>query len=320
MPEQKEQPAQELYSLDRKYRPRTFDEVVGNELTVRSLKTVLSKPAKPHSYLFVGPSGCGKTTLARIVARELGCDASDYREFDSASYRGIEAIRQLRNEAKLKPLTRGGVKAYLLDEAHQLTRDAQNSLLKLLEEGPRHAYFLLATTDPDKLIGTIKTRCVHVEVRALNRARIVSLLKRVRKAEGFNIDDEALGEIGRVCNGSARQALVILDQVCEIDDPDEQFDAIAEAAGSEYQVIELCRALMKGEKWAYVQKLLKGIQGDPETVRRQIMGYFNSVMLNDEKPSLHTEQVADLFTESFFYSGHLGLTLSCRAATRVGRE
>lgn len=291
---------------------------MGNTVVVRSLRAMLKKPGKPHSILFTGISGGGKTTLARIVAHELGCEAADYKEMDSASYRGIDAIRRLRQEAKLKPMS-GGVKVYLLDEAHQLTGDAQNALLKLLEEGPRFAYFLLATTDPDKLKETIKTRCAQYEVQALKRNQIKGLLQTICKAEKITtIDDEALMEIGRVCQGSARRSIKILEQVCGIEDQDEQWDAIIEAAGDEFQVIELCRALAKGQSWKFIRGILKGIHGEPETIRRQIGGYFDSVILNEADPQREAE-IAGWFTESFFHSGHLGLTIACFMASRIDK-
>ncbi len=141
--------------LDLKHRPKSFDRIIGNEDTVEALESYLTKKDLNHSFLFTGPSGTGKTTLARIVAGELGCEGMDFTEMNSADFRGIDTIRNIRQQMVFPPME-GKNRGWLLDEAHKLSNDAMNSLLKPLEEPPNHVYFFLATTEPQKLITTIR--------------------------------------------------------------------------------------------------------------------------------------------------------------------
>lgn len=297
-----------------KYRPKNLDSFVGNNVMLRSLQDVLSKKSRPHSFLFYGPSGCGKTTLARILATELGCSARDFHEMNSANYRGIDSIRELINKASLRPWE-GEVVVYLLDEAHMLTKDAQNAVLKLLEEPPAHCYFALCTTDPEKLLKTIHTRCAQFGVTALGRRHIVDHLKKVYSTETkLDPAPDLIQAITRASNGSMRAALIILDQVIDIDDIDEAIDAVHEAAGSEKLVIDLCRALAKNPEWVEIAKMLSNLQGEPETTRYAVLGYFNSVALKAKDPWAALVCIKH-FSQSFMYSGKAGLTMACWKAT-----
>ncbi|KKL10376.1 hypothetical protein LCGC14_2556470, partial [marine sediment metagenome] len=215
------------------HRPSDFSTFVGNESTIQSLKSVLDRE-KGHVKVFLlqGPSGCGKTTLARIIRNYLGCSEHDFFEYNMANTRGIDTIRGLVGNAKYAPL-KGGVRIYLLDECHKLTTDAQNALLKILEDTPDHVRFILCTTEPEKLINTIKTRCSTFQVSSLQRAKIITLLKGVCEKEEAEFPDKHYKEIARVCDGSPRKALSILDQIMDIPDDDKAFDAILSATVSE---------------------------------------------------------------------------------------
>ena len=310
-------PSEPYQPLHLKYRPQALDDVVGNSITVKSLRATLARPGRPHAYLFTGPSGCGKTTLARIVARELGAEGRDFTEMNSASYRGIDSARNLI--ANSSRSTWGGkASAYLLDEIHQLTGQAEDALLKLLEEPPPHVYYLLATTEPEQLKATLKSRCAHFVVQALPRQTIQKRLLSVVTQEqcpDTHPTDKVLSEIARVCGGSLRQALVILDQVIDIRDEQEALDALVEAAGDDYQTIELCRALQKGLQWKAVRNLLNNINADPEQTRRAVLAYLNTVMLGDNGE--HLIPVAQPFLASVMYTGKAGLTIACYNAIKV---
>ncbi len=141
-------------ALYRKYRPKTFDEVLGQDHIVDVLKGAVKAGRIGHAYLFSGPRGTGKTSVARILAREIGCHEHDLMEIDAASNRGIDDIRSLRESVYTVPL-RGACKVYIIDEAHMITKDAANAFLKTLEEPPKHVVFILATTEPQKLLETI---------------------------------------------------------------------------------------------------------------------------------------------------------------------
>lgn len=203
-----------------KYRPQTWEEIRGNEEVVEALKSLFSsRPVeeRPHVFLLKGPSGCGKTTIARIIKKELGCSDLYFFEINAADARGIDSIRQMISDCRFLPWI-GSTKVYVLDEVHQMTKEAQNALLKILEDTPQHVYFILCTTEPKKIISTIKTRCSTYQVSPLPASLIRDLLVWVCNEERKEVPNEVLNAISQTCEGSPRQALVSLDQVIDIDD------------------------------------------------------------------------------------------------------
>jgi len=219
--------------LARRYRPQTFKEVVGQAHIVRTLTNALKHQKLSHALLFSGIKGTGKTTVARIIAKALNCknlidgyepcnECSncieinkgifvDVIEIDAASNRGIDQIRELIENLKFAP-TKGKVKVYIIDESHMLTREASNALLKSLEEPPSHVYFILATTEPNKLLPTILSRCQRYEFRRLEQSLIVKYLKMICEKENYEMEEEALELIAKEAQGSLRDALSLLDQ------------------------------------------------------------------------------------------------------------
>jgi len=216
-----------------KYRPSNLDEL--DLLDVgEALKKTLSKSSIPHAFLFAGPKGTGKTSAARILAKIVNCEKLssncepcgkceqckaiekgndlDVIEMDAASHRGIDDVRTLRDAVKLAPVA-AKKKIYIIDEAHMLTTEASNALLKTLEEPPEHVIFILATTNPEKLIDTIRSRTTYIPFRKANPTEIVRSLKRVVDAEKIKIDDTALGIIAEASDGSFRDGIKILEQL-----------------------------------------------------------------------------------------------------------
>lgn len=292
------------------YRPTTLKEFEGNRTTVESLSTVMSREKDiPHAFLFTGSSGCGKTTLGRIIKNMLGCSDADYKEMDSASVRGIDTIREIRNHTRLKPMS-GKVRVWLLDECHKLTNDAQNALLKILEDTPTHVYFILCTTDPEKLLKTIKSRCMQFTVGPLSEKQMTRLLTKITQKEGIDFPQEAYSYIHQNSLGHVRSALLILDKVIDLP-ASSIMKAIEQAQGDEAQVIELCRALLDKKKWNMVAQILRGVQEttEPESVRHAVLGYMNSVLLKTDKAQ--AAQVIECFKNNFFDSGKAGLTQAC---------
>src|SRR3990167_9984640 len=165
----------------RKYRPQKFDEIIGQENTVKILKNAIKENRLAHAYLFAGPRGTGKTTIARILAREAGCAEEDIVEIDAASSRGIDEARALREAVHILPL-RSRYKIYIIDEVHMLTKEAFNALLKTLEEPPKHTIFILATTELAKVPDTVASRTQRFESTKIGLADIIKELRIITKA------------------------------------------------------------------------------------------------------------------------------------------
>ncbi|MCS7006811.1 MAG: DNA polymerase III subunit gamma/tau [Thermoleophilia bacterium] len=224
-----------MTALYRTYRPQSFDEVVGQEAVVRTLRNAIEHGQVRQAYLFAGPRGTGKTSLARILAKALNCasvpgptttpDTScrvcqsiasgtslDVVEMDAASQRGIDDIREIRERVVLQPVE-GRYKVYILDEAHQLTDAAWNALLKLIEEPPPHLLFVFCTTDLSKVIPTVRSRCQTFVFQRPRLGELVTLLRRVAEGEGIEAPDASLSLIARSARGSFRDAISTLDQL-----------------------------------------------------------------------------------------------------------
>jgi len=255
--------------IARKYRPQRFADVVGQEHVTQTLSNAISQNRIAHAYLFVGPRGTGKTTIARIFAKCLNCTGGpkidfpdddpraneitegrslDVMEIDGASNRGIDEIRELRETAKYAPAG-SKFKIYIIDEVHMLTKEAFNALLKTLEEPPAHVKFMFATTEPEKVLPTILSRCQRFDLRRIPAKLIVEHLSYIAKKEGVKIDDAALHAIARGSDGGMRDAESTLDQLIsfcgnEIAEADvlSMFGLTAQS-----QIHSLTKAILAGE-------------------------------------------------------------------------
>lgn len=292
------------------YRPQTLDDVIGNKETVVSLKTNLLRKDPPHAMLFTGATGTGKTTLARIAARMLGCLQRDFCELNASDFRGIDTIRDICHQMKYKPIFSKN-KAWLLDECHKLTLDAQEALLKALEDTPKHVYFLLATTNPEKLKPTLKRRCTPFELELLSIKTIGKYLNKVVHQEKKNVPVDVLKQIAQDSLGSLGIAMMILDKILYLNKED-MLQAAKRTAEQQNEVIELCRALMSKRNWKIVSNVLKGIQQEPESVRRAVLGYFTAVILNGDNPRAYL--IMSCFQNNYFNAGKPGLVMSCYEA------
>lgn len=195
-----------------KYRPQKFEDLFGLESVARALQSQLEKNQVGHAYLFYGPRGTGKTTTARLLAKEVGCRGLDLIEIDAASNRGIDDIRSLRERINLAP-TESAYKVYVIDEAHMLTKEAFNALLKTLEEPPKHAILILCTTEAHKIPETIQSRCQKFEFKRASTGDIVGKLKSIVEGEGATISDKDLELVAKNAEGGFRDAETMLEQM-----------------------------------------------------------------------------------------------------------
>ena len=195
-------------------RPSSFEEMIGNEAVVTALKKIIECPAelRPHAFLFAGSSGCGKTTLARIVAKALGCSDMDLRELNAANTNGIQTVRDVVASASLAPME-GPCKVIIFDESHELTGKAQEALLKSIEDTYLHVHYIFCTTDPDQLIKTIQNRCTRFDVMALRYPQMAELIMTASEVADVPVSDNVLQKLIECAEGCPREAIVNLEKL-----------------------------------------------------------------------------------------------------------
>lgn len=296
--------------LARKWRPRNFHEMVGQEHVLKALINALDHGRLHHAYLFTGTRGVGKTTIARILAKSLNCEQGissepcgqcsacveinegrfvDLIEVDAASRTKVEDTRELLENVQYAP-TRGRYKVYLIDEVHMLSAHSFNALLKTLEEPPPHVKFLLATTDPQKLPITILSRCLQFSLKAMTPERIVGHLKKVLTAEMVNFEEPALWQLGRAADGSMRDALSLTDQAIAFGSGglvETDVRAMLGSIDREF-VFDILAALASGQADALLQAVAQMAEQSPDYVG----------VLGDLVSTLHRMAVAQLVPDA----------------------
>ncbi len=290
-------------ALYRKWRPRTWDQVVGQEHIIRTLRNAVAHGKVAHAYLFAGPRGTGKTTTARLLAKAVNClhpdpaarpcDQCDHCravnegrfmdlvEIDAASNTSVDDVRDLRDKIHFAP-AQGRYKVYIIDEVHMLSTAAFNALLKTLEEPPDHAIFVLATTEVHKIPATVLSRCQRYEFRRIPVADMVAYLRRIVEAEGIEAEDAALTLIARQATGSLRDAISLLDQLASGDGP-LTLSRAQEVLGTTTHeaVLALVDALVAQDAAQAMRHLHQVLDGgaDPRQFARQVVDYLRQVLL-----------------------------------------
>ena len=297
-------------ALATEYRPTKLKDFVGNESVKKALQAMLKRPVAeiPHAILFTGMTGCGKTTLARMVAKYLKCSDKEFIEMNSADFRGIDSIREVIRQSHWAPMD-GDIRVWLFDEVHKQSNDAQNAMLKMLEDAPDHVYYILATTDPQKLIPTLKGRCTTFEVKPLETEEMVEFLQSIVAKEEKEVPEKILFRIATDSRGSCRNALQVLERI--IDLPVKEMEGAAkQVEETEAQTIDLCRALFKEKpSWSEIAGILSTLQTEPESVRYAVLGYCNAILMKG-KPNQRAFDIMLCCKDTFYYTGKPGLTMA----------
>tara|TARA_R110002167_G_scaffold26029_1_gene89741 strand:- start:44 stop:790 length:747 start_codon:yes stop_codon:yes gene_type:complete len=241
----------------------------------------------------------------------LQCGDADFHELNCAQQRGIDMVREIQSRVGFAPMD-GKARVWLIDEAHQLTADAQGAFLKLLEEPPEHVYFMLATTNPEKLKKTIRTRCTEIKVRALSPGELTAMCSSINEEHTGEALTPGVGEaLVGLAEGSARKALVLLQQIIAIEG-DEARLAILERGEANAEAIQIARGLMNPRTtWAAMAKVLKGVTEEPEGLRWMVLSYAASVLLGGGKGAGRAAIIIEEFSENYFDTKRAGLVLSC---------
>ena len=306
--------------MARKWRPRGFEDLIGQEPISHILSNAITQSKIAHAYLFSGPRGVGKTSTARIVAKALNCEKGptpmpcgtciscrgitdgssiDVTEIDGASNNSVNDIRDLRERVKYAPAG-GRYKVYIIDEAHMLSDAAFNALLKTLEEPPSHVVFVLATTAPRKIPATVLSRCQHLPFRKISTQVIKGQLRRISDTEGIQISDSALEMIARASEGSMRDSLTILDQVAAFSTDIKESEVKDLLGISDHRSLsELSAAVIRGDRKGIIEQVgeLSERGTDLRSFTKDLMHYFRDLLV--AKVVQRPEEILDVSEGEF---------------------
>jgi|688.fasta_scaffold57880_5 DNA polymerase-3 subunit gamma/tau len=295
--------------LYQKYRPTLLSEIIGQPTAVQQLRKMDAEDSVPHAILMSGPSGCGKTTAARIVAKLVDAAPTGVTEVNCALSNGVDVIREIESKMHLKPLG-GKARVYILDEFHAVTPAGQRGMLKLLEDTPAHIYFILCTTNPEKLEKPVVTRCVNIKFNNLSVSELKKLIQRVATEEQIHpgkMPDPAV--IATAADGSARKALVLLEQIIASDSAADWHE-ILETGVQATEYFDMVRDLYAGRftmsKWG--PKLKELGENDVEGLRMCILSYGATILCGGRNED--AMRIMELFTEPFFSSKKPGFILN----------
>lgn len=307
-----------MSSLPIKYRPKSIDDIYGNESLKESLKSILKRKDPRKAFYFTGPPGCGKTTLALLLKDLLKIGDFDFNKYNTGNTRGIDTVRKIIEDSTYSASS-GKNKMFMMEEAHGLTTDALNALLDLLENPPENTYFVFCSSEFEKISLTlknaIKRRCAFFEVNPLSTIEMKKLLKDVLIKEDFDKDSiesmqEVLTEISKCADGSPGEALSLLDCIIDMEDADLMLQTIKEKGVSEKTVRDICKLIIDQEKsWKRAKEVIAGLKGDAESLRRGIVNYLDAVLLNSGRSDIAKAIYILSDSTKTFYNGKAGLDL-----------
>ena len=303
-----------MVNLITKYRPKSLDEVWGNEQVVSTLKGFKKKGKFPQAMLFKGQGGTGKTTLARIVAKELGAVGNDLIEVNVADNNGVDYFRDLIEKTEYSPLT-SPVKVFILDECHSLTTSSQNALLKVLEEPPSYCYFILCTTDSNKLLNTIISRCTSFTVEKFDKDSAVDFIDEVCMNEwGYSsvddspIDEDCIKRFVLATDGYPRRILSELEKIVVFDylnDKDKINAYVFEDYVDEQKAENLVKLILQANKWEKLNEEVGKLETkELEGLRRGVLNYLTKVMCSSNyNYNTRHKRILNAFSKPFFDKG-----------------
>jgi len=301
-------------SLDLKYRPEDFDDVIGNISELAAFQLNLDKEDGKHAFVIQGPAGCGKTTLGRIAARYVGATKLTTKELNTGDNRGIDTTRQIIEKMRY---SLGSTQVFIIDEAHGLTPDAKRAFLKPTEEPPEHVYFFFLTTDPAKLFKgdegkALKRRLEPVKLTGCKPKELYKYMRRICKREDTEVSGDVLTYISENCIGSPGTALMMLGSVLDLEDETAMMIKLENIIlTDDPEVFEFCRILFsRNPSWKKLANMLLSFKEkkDPEEIRRMVMGYAQSVLL--KSGSGNAAWVLECFCDYQYSSGFPGITLA----------